>query len=221
MIALISDIHGNYTALQEVLKQIDEMKISEIYCLGDVVGYYSQINECCEELQKRNVKCLMGNHDWYMVAKSFCPRSNSVNDCLKYQRKIISPQNSAWLSTFPIFRQVGNLSLVHGGWCNPIDEYLEPDEEYFDKIEGKFFASGHNHCQTLKKFGAKIYCNPGSIGQPRDGDNRAAFATFDGENFQLYRVEYDFDKVGKLMDEAGFNGYYYGCLKTGSKNLTW
>lgn len=221
MIALISDIHGNYTALQEVLKKIDEMKISEIYCLGDVVGYYTQINECCEELQKRDVKCIMGNHDWYMVAKSFCPRSNSVNDCLKYQRKIITEENLNWLSEFPLFRQAGELSMVHGGWCNPVDEYLEPNEEYFSKIEGKYFASGHNHCQVFKKFGDKIYCNPGSVGQPRDDDSRTAFATFDGKNFHLHRVEYDIDKVGELMDKAGFNGYYYGCLKTGSKNLQW
>lgn len=221
MIAIISDIHGNYIALQEVLKKISEMKISEIYCLGDVVGYYSQVNECCDEIRKRNVKCIMGNHDWYMVAKSFCPRSNSVNDCLEYQRKIITEENLNWLATFPLFRQEGELSMVHGGWCNPIDEYLDPNEEYFSKIGGKYFLSGHNHCQIIKDFDNKIYCNPGSVGQPRDGDNRAAFATFDGKNFQLFRVEYDIDKVGELMEKAGFSGYYYGCLKTGSKNLQW
>ncbi len=77
----------------EVLKSLDSMGISDVYCLGDVVGYYSQINECCEELRARNIKCLMGNHDWYMIADSFCPRSNSVNDCLAYQRKIISKEN--------------------------------------------------------------------------------------------------------------------------------
>lgn len=221
MIAIISDIHGNYTALQGVLKKIDEMEISDIYCLGDIVGYYSQINECCEVLQKRDVKCIMGNHDWYMVAKSFCHRSNSVNDCLKYQKKIITEKNLNWLATFPLFRQFNDVSMVHGGWCNPIDEYLEPTEDYFSRIEGNYFISGHNHHQVIEKFGEKIYCNPGSVGQPRDNDSRAAFATFDGVKFTLHRVEYDIDKIGELMDKAGFNGYYYGCLKTGSKNLQW
>lgn len=221
MIAIISDIHGNYSALKEVLKSIDKMGINEIYCLGDVVGYYTQINECCEELQKRNIKCIMGNHDWYMVAKSFCPRSNSVNDCMKYQREIITSKNLEWLSTFPTHRQFEELSMVHGGWCDPIDEYLEPNEEYFAKIGGKYFASGHTHIQIVQKYGDKVYCNPGSVGQPRDGYNRAAFATFDGEKFQLHRVEYDIDEVGNLMGKAGFSGYYYGCLKTGSKNLQW
>lgn len=221
MIALISDIHGNYTALKEVLKKIDEMGIKEIYCLGDVVGYYTQINECCEELQKRNIKTIMGNHDWYMVAKSFCPRSNSVNDCLKYQNKIITKENYDWLCSLPHYMNVGELSLVHGSWANPIDDYLEPTEEYFSRIEGKYFASGHTHNQVLKEFKEKTYCNPGSIGQPRDNNPKAAFATFDGKHFQTYRVEYDIDKVGKLMEEAGFSGYYYGCLKTGSKTLQW
>lgn len=221
MIAIISDIHGNYTALKEVFNSIDRMGIKDIYCLGDVVGYYTQINECCEELQKRNVKCIMGNHDWYMVAKSFCPRSQSVNDCLAYQGKIIKEENLYWLSTFPVLMKIGELSMVHGGWTDPIDEYLEPTIEYFTKIEGKYFASGHVHIQVVKEFGDKVYCNPGSVGQPRDGDNRAAFATFDNQKFVLHRVEYDFSEVGVLMEQAGFSGYYYGGLKTGSRNLQW
>lgn len=67
MIALISDVHGNYEALKQVLSKIDEMGIQEIFCLGDVVGYYSQVNECCDALRKRQVRCVMGNHDWYMA----------------------------------------------------------------------------------------------------------------------------------------------------------
>lgn len=221
MIALISDIHGNYTALKEVLKEIDKMGIKEIYCLGDVVGYYTEINECCEELQKRNIKTIMGNHDWYLAAKSFCPRSNSVNDCLRYQRQIITEDNYNWICSLPLFLNVEELSAVHGGWTNAIDEYLDPTEEYFAKIEGKYFASGHVHKQTVKIFHDKIYCNPGSVGQPRDNDPRAAFATFDGNSFNLHRIEYDVDKVGELMEKVGFSGYYYGCLKTGAKNLQW
>ncbi|SFL45299.1 metallophosphoesterase family protein [Pelosinus propionicus] len=221
MIGIISDIHGNYTALLEVLNSLDAMGIKDIYCLGDVVGYYSQINECCVELRKRDIKCIMGNHDWYMVAKSFCPRSNSVNDCMKYQRTVIAKENFDWLSSLPIFRNIQGISMVHGGWCDPIDEYLDPQEEYFARITGKYFMSGHTHIQAIRKFGDKIYCNPGSVGQPRDNNPESAFATFDGENFFLHRVKYDVDQVGKLMDKAGFSGYYYGCLKTGSRNLQW
>lgn len=220
-IALISDIHGNYEALRSVLNSIDKMQINEIFCLGDIVGYYSQVNECCDELRKRNVKCIIGNHDWYLVADSFCQRSRSVNDCLKYQRQVITQDNKSWLYSLPIIRKEYGISMVHGSWTNPIDDYLEPTEEYFNKIEGFYFASGHTHIQRLEKYTHKTYCNPGSVGQPRDNDNRAAFATFDGTKFALHRVSYDIDKVGTLMERAGFNGYYYGCLKIGAKNLCW
>lgn len=220
MIALISDIHGNYIALKEVLSVIDHLDISEIYCLGDIVGYYPQVNECCEELKKRNVRCILGNHDWHMISNTNCKRSNSVNDCLNYQRKIIKPSNLEWLLTFPICRKINNLSLVHGGWNNPIDEYVDPTKEYFDLINDQFFASGHTHKQILKYFGKKVYCNPGSVGQPRDGNYKAAFATFDGERFELFRIDYDVDEICKIMSKAGFSEYYYNRLKNGAANFS-
>lgn len=221
MIALVSDIHGNYTALTEVLAKIDSMGINEIYCLGDTAGYYTEINECCDELRKRNIKALMGNHDWYLAGNGFCQRSKSVNDCLEYQRTIITKENHEWLRSLPVFLSVGELSLVHGGWGDPIDEYVDPTGEYFNKINGKYFASGHTHRQVICDFWDNVYCNPGSVGQPRDNDPKAAFATFDGTGFQLHRVEYDFNRVGDLMEKAGFSGYYYHCLRTGARKLGW
>jgi len=215
---LISDIHGNFEALKKVLAALDAMNISEIYCLGDVVGYYSQVNECCDELIARGITSLMGNHDWYMAGGGFCPRSRSVNDCLVYQRKVITEENLNWIRTFQIQKRMANIQMVHGGWADPIDEYLQPTEEYFSRISGEIFISGHTHFQSLHKFGNKTYCNPGSVGQPRDNDPRAAFAVYDGE-ITLYRVEYDMQKVFEGMDKAGFSDYYYGCLKTGAKNL--
>ena len=218
-IAFISDIHGNYEALKTVLSEIDRMGISEVYCAGDIVGYYCQVNEVCYELRKREIPCIMGNHDWYMAGGGFCPRSKSVEDCLIYQRKIIEKENLEWLKTFPLNLHIGNIHMVHGGWTDPIDEYLKPTKEYFDKVEGNIFVSGHTHVQSLHHFGEKIYCNPGSVGQPRDGDPRAAFAVFNGKDFTLHRVEYDMQIIFDLMESAGFNDYYYGGLQTGSKNL--
>mgnify|MGYP001033040259 CR=1 FL=1 len=220
MIAIISDIHGNYEALKKVLEMIDGMEITEIYCLGDIVGYYSQVNECCNELRERNVKCLIGNHDWYMISGTKCMRSHSVNDCLEYQRKTISDTNLKWLSELPVIINKEKVSMVHGGWINPLDEYLDvSNKKYFDDIQGRIFISGHTHIQRIYKYGNKTYGNPGSVGQPRDGDSRAAFATFDGNSFTGYRVEYDIDKVGRLMKQAGFSSYYYGCLYDGASKL--
>jgi putative phosphoesterase len=218
-IGFISDIHGNYEALKSVLAELDKMNVSEIYCLGDVVGYYSQVNECCDELRNRNIPCLMGNHDWYMAGGGSCPRSKSVNDCLAYQRKVITAENLKWVRSFLVHNKVLNIHMVHGGWSDPIDEYIyEPSNEYFSKIEGEVFMSGHTHIQTLNKFGEKVYCNPGSVGMPRDNNPRSAFAVLDQE-ISLHRVDYDMEKVFYLMDKAGFNDYYYGSLKTGARNL--
>lgn len=219
-IGLISDIHGNYEALKAVLGKFDEMNVSEIYCLGDVVGYYPQINECCEELRTRQIQCIMGNHDWYMVSGGFCPRSKSVNDCLIYQRGIITKNNLHWLYDLPIQRVVKNIHMVHGGWADPIDEYLlTPTAEYFLNIPGDIFVSGHTHIQLLVEFDGKKYCNPGSVGQPRDGDPKAAFGIYNNGEFYLHRVEYNPQKVYAIMKDAGFSDYYYGCLKTGSRTL--
>jgi putative phosphoesterase len=217
--AFISDIHGNYEALKSVLAEIDRLSATRIYCAGDVAGYYSQINECCRALREREIPCVMGNHDWYMAGGGVCLRSRSVNDCLAYQRTVIEPAHLEWLRTFPVFREIGEIRLVHGGWGDPIDEYLKPSAEYFDQLEGQVFVTGHTHLQTVQRFGDKIYCNPGSVGQPRDGDPRAAFAIYENGDFTLHRVEYDMQKVFDLMEAAGFNDYYYGGLKTGARSL--
>lgn len=217
--AFISDIHGNFEALKVVLTEIDRLGVDRIFCLGDVVGYYSQVNECCDELRKRGIPSVMGNHDWYLAGGGFCMRSKSVNDCLEYQRKIISRENIEWIRSFPLFRDVDELRMVHGGWTDPIDEYLDPSIEYFDQVDGSVFISGHTHRQIVKSFGEKIYCNPGSVGQPRDGDPRAAFAIYESGEFALYRFEYNMERVFELMESAGFNEFYYGGLKTGAPRL--
>lgn len=222
MIGIISDIHGNYTALQCVLSELRSCNVTKIYCLGDVVGYYTQINECCEALRENDISCILGNHDWYLAWNGFCARSKSVNDCLRYQREIITEDNLQWLRYLPLTITAENISMVHGGWSNPIDEYLEPTEDYFSHISGSVFASGHTHIARTEIYDNGIlYCNPGSVGQPRDGDNRASYALWDGSEFNIRRVEYDYNEVGVLMEKAGFCGYYYGCLKNGSQRLCW
>lgn len=206
MIALVSDIHGNYPALAAVLAEIDRMGLQRIICLGDVAGYYCAVNECIEALRARAAVNLMGNHDYYLCSGTGCPRSTSANVCLDYQRQVITEDNRRWLAASPSRYAVDGLSMVHGGWNDPIDEYLyQLSEEYFAALEGTHFVSGHTHVQGVWQFAQKVYCNPGSVGQPRDGDPRAAFAVWKDERLTLHRVEYDITATCKLMEQAGFD----------------
>jgi predicted phosphodiesterase len=147
-------------------------------------------------------------------------RSKTANICLEYQRNNITEDNLKWIASFPVFRKKDDLAMVHGGWINPIDEYLiKPSAEYFEALPNRFFASGHTHKQLSNKFKSKNYCNPGSIGQPRDGDKRAAFAIFDGKEFELKRVNYDVEEICNLMQQAGFNEYHYNRLRYGAEHF--
>lgn len=217
MIAIISDIHGNYAALCSVLEQIDRLGVQDIICLGDVGGYYSQINQCCDALRERGILTLMGNHDWYLAAGRECPRSNSANRCLDYQRAVIRPDNLAWLSGLKPQAEVHGMHIVHGGWSDPLDEYVTPSSAYFADLPGRVFASGHTHVPCIWEGAGKLYCNPGSVGQPRDGDARAAFAIWDGAAFALLRCAYDISAIQSHMREAGFTPYFYENLELGAR----
>ena len=218
MIAIISDVHGNYPALKAVLNQIDSIGCSRIFSLGDVAGYYCMLNECIEVLRERDIVNIMGNHDNYIVSHASCPRSNSANRCLEFQQHILSDTNRSWLEgSFPRL-DFDDISMVHGGWNDPLDEYLTHiDKGYFSHREGTFFLSGHTHVQIRMDMLGKLYCNPGSVGQPRDGIPTAAFAVLEGQDITLYRVKYDIDLIAFEMNKAGFEPYYYENLYTGCR----
>lgn len=220
MIALISDIHGNYPALSAVLDEIEEVGVERIFCLGDVAGYYCQINECCEELRRRRVECVLGNHEWHLISGVPFPRSRTATNCIRYQKKTITADNLEWLRSFPVIRIEDQLAMVHGGWLNPIDEYLDVTECYFDEIAGSFFASGHTHRQCKISCEGGRYCNPGSVGQPRDGDCRAAYALFNGQDFELRRTNYNIEAICTAMNDEGFDEYLYERLWHGWANFT-
>ena len=217
MIGIISDIHGNHEALKAVLEYLEQSQVNSIVCLGDVAGYYCQINECCETLQKLSIPTLMGNHDYYLTSGEGCPRSNSANQCLEHQRQIIEADNYHWLSSLPDKMDWHGISMRHGGWHDPLDEYMVPSKEYFANFSGQFFSSGHTHVPVLWNSGNIFYCNPGSVGQPRDGDCKASFAIYCRGKFTLHRVAYDYKKVQMQMKKAGFPSYFYTNLASGSR----
>jgi predicted phosphodiesterase len=219
MIAIISDIHGNYPALTSALEEIDRLGITEVISLGDIAGYYPMINECIDELRRRNIVNLMGNHDDYLCSNVEITRSKSASELLEYQRKVISKDNLEWLSQSTEFYNKGDVSMVHGGWNHPTEEYLyNISDRYFEDLKFKYFFCGHSHVQKLIKMkSGKNFCNPGSIGQPRDGDPRAAFAVLKTGKVELKRIEYDIDRIANAMKSLGFPGSYFQNLYEGKR----
>ena len=221
MIAVISDIHGNYPALKAVIEDIKKSGCDSIISLGDVAGYYCFINECISLCREVGVVNILGNHDYYLTRGIRCPRSYSVNLCLEYQTKVITTENLKWLQSSLPFLDLEDqsVSLRHGGWIDPLDEYIYDFSFAMvrDRSE-RIYASGHTHKQLLRSEDSKIYFNPGSVGQPRDHDARAAYAIItDDYDVILKRVEYPIKDTILAMRKAGFQDRYSECLLNGTK----
>lgn len=219
MIGIISDIHGNYPALCAVLRALEQIRCNKILCLGDVAGYYCMVNECICELKERGITNLLGNHDYYLIKGSECKRSLTVNECIRYQRKIINNDNLKWLEKSLLTYDDTVFSARHGGWNDPTDEYVrEFDFSKARTCKARIFISGHTHIQMIQDNGEIVYFNPGSVGQPRDHDCRAAFAVLD-DNYKvhLYREDYDIEHIVYEMRHAGFDNYVTEGLFTGTR----
>ena len=217
MTGFISDIHGNYPALSAVIDVLEKKGVGEIYSLGDVAGYYPMINECINLLAAHSVKNILGNHDNYLVNNIECSRSVTVNSSILYQRGIITPENLTWLSASGMFYHYPSFFSVHGGLNDYLEEYTEiPDFSGFP-VGVSLFLCGHTHKQLYAEKDGRRFCNPGSVGQPRDNDPRAAFAILqDNGEIELCRTEYDINKTAEAAKNAGFKKRVYCGLFTGS-----
>ena len=219
-LAIISDIHGNYPALKEVLNDIDKAGTQVIICLGDIAGYYCQVNECIDLLRERGIHCLLGNHDYYMISGTCC-ESKTVKICIDYQRTIIREDNLDWLKSLEPEYDTDEISFRHAGWNDAVEERVSTfDFTWVRAYSQKLFLSGHTHIQGIQKDDEsdKLYCNPGSVGQPRDDDPRAAYAIIDSEGrVELRRVRYDIDAIVEKMKEANQGDWIWKGLYTGEK----
>lgn len=217
MLGIISDVHGNYPALSAVLNELDAMGCENIVSLGDVAGYYCMINECIEELRERSVVNILGNHDFYIINNQKCERSYTVNQCLEYQKRILKNENLDWLKESVPYIKEKDWWMVHGGWNNYLDEYIcEFDFLNHPNEEIELFISGHTHIQKMVRGEIATYVNPGAVGQPRDGIPKAAYAVINnGGHVQLFRTEYDIDRIFFEMKKAGFQDRITACLYEG------
>ena len=228
-ILVISDVHGNRTALDAVLADAGE--VNETWCLGDVVGYGPQPNECIERIQSlTKLTCMMGNHDYAIIGDEALETFNiDAKKALIWQKTILSGTSDVFLKSLAKEAVVrGDVTLAHGSPRDSIWEYVM--NTLVARINLAYFKTnwcfvGHSHFQAIFQYHAekndltieiprigdrydlteRAILNPGSVGQPRDRDPRAAYAIFDPEahTWQPRRVEYDIKAVQKLILAVG------------------
>lgn len=224
-IAFISDIHGNYPALKSVLQDIDTLDVDKIYCLGDLVGYYSQINEVINTIRSRGIECILGNHDYAMIHnRGVIERSVTCTNVLTQQLGYITSENLNFIRSLntSMLIQAGDYAIfsVHGGLNDYVDEYLPLlSENYFKALDKNIthVITGHNHLPMVERYGHILYANSGSVGQPRDFNPMACYVIFEDGMFTIHRVSYNVDETIQQMKIDGFPDYIADVLRKGCK----
>lgn len=231
---VISDIHANLAAFEAVLQDVSKRRLQYdiVWCLGDVVGYGPDPNECIGLLRTLPHICLAGNHDWAVLGKlgieTFHENAAFV---VEWTRSQLSKENLNYLRARPEQDVQGDYLLVHASPREPIWEYVldvSVAEENFGylptmcalvghtHVPAMFVKDGHTHAvhvtvpspstPTSLKRGSHYIVNPGGVGQPRDGDPRAAYALLDTQAliWTQHRVEYAIKRTQDRMRSAGF-----------------
>ncbi len=217
LIGLISDVHANLPALQAVLDKLENC--DEIYCCGDIVGYYPYPNEVIEMLRDYEINSVLGNHDYSVLTGDVSGYNYVAETTLRWTISHIKDENIEFLSELPFSISTNYFSVYHGKPGEGLEvlfEYIFP--EYLNDVSfDENVVIGHTHIQFVKWFDDKFVLNPGSVGQPRDGDSRAAYAVFDSECFKikLKRTNYNIDEVCDAVDKAGLPTYLCDRLYMG------
>ena len=207
MIGIISDIHANLPALKAVLEDLGDADF--IVCAGDLVGYNPYPNEVVKIIKDMGIPCIRGNHDRAIIARDFSHFNPIAVEACQWTLEHLSRESMAYLASLKDYIKLNlegkRISIHHGSpWDE--DEYIYPDmvnESFLEYEESDVLIMGHTHVPFVKKFSRGIILNPGSVGQPRDGDPRASFATIDGEEVRIHRVEYDIEEVYNEILKAG------------------
>jgi len=196
-VGVISDVHGNLPALDAVFE--DMPAVDALVNAGDVVGYNPWPAACVDAMRERAVPTVVGNHDRAVVDETEFRFNDMAAAGVRYARRELDETELAWLDGLPEQRRLfeGRLRLVHGHPDNP-NHYTYPDEFSPSLLEDEdVLVMGHTHVQHAERYPEGTVLNPGSVGQPRDGDPRAAYAVVDLETTRVesYRVEYDVEAV--------------------------
>ncbi len=225
---ILSDIHSNLEAFEAVEKAFEAQKVGEnIICVGDTVGYGADPNECVRKIASLNAKNILGNHDAAVIDKTDITYFNEVaKDAVYWTVDNLNTSSRSYLEKLELIYDADPFTVVHGTLHNP-EEFIymmgvQEALRTFGIMERKICFIGHSHVPgvfvlkeeevsyvepgkiKLEK-DAKYIINAGSVGQPRDGDNRACYCIYDSEKEEInfYRVEYDIKSAQKRILDAG------------------
>jgi diadenosine tetraphosphatase ApaH/serine/threonine PP2A family protein phosphatase len=228
-IAIISDIHSNLPAFEAVLARIADQGCQEIWCLGDVVGYGAQAAECLALTRDRATHCVQGNHDHAVHDPDKMGNFNRhAAAAVLHNRDCLEEEDLQWLGDLPTRIDLEGGTILCHGTPEDRDHYLLLPEDMMRLTANLQITSGggccffgHTHIQLVwtgegvepvkgpgefsLREGRRWLCNPGSVGQPRDRDVRAAFAILDTDAGRVIqeRVEYDIEAAQKSILAAG------------------
>ena len=231
-VVVISDIHGNLHALDAVLEAEGD-RYDALWCLGDIVGYGARPNECVDRIRELSTLALAGNHDLAVVGKVSVDRfGGDAGRAARWTREVLGAEQEAWLATLEPAAREGAVALAHGSPRDPIWEYVIDGPGAAIALahagDAQLVLVGHTHIpMSARSVGdrvtgghappgreenlaadVRLLANPGSVGQPRDGDSRASYLVVDIDNDRPVRVEfrrvaYDAALSAKEIEEAG------------------
>jgi putative phosphoesterase len=236
-VAVITDIHGNLPALQAALARIEVLGIESVLCGGDLVGYGPRPNEVCALIAEREIPTIYGNYDYaiardeedcgcaYVTAHDRELGQLSVDWTLAHT----SRESKQFMRALPFDLRfsVGDVTghLVHGS-PRKVNEYLFEDKpaRLYERLaaaeSGPVLVFGHTHKPWVHEYGEVLFVNCGSVGKPKDGDPRGAFAVLSsgsgGVAVSIERVEYDAGAVAAEIRQVGLPGELADKLLAGS-----
>ncbi|SRR5712692_9467585 len=219
LVAVFSDIHSNLEAFNEVLKAAGS--VDRYLCLGDIVGYGANPNEVIQLIKQHEMLAIRGNHDDAVLtgrAAGFNPIAASA---VEWTGRNIRPEGLTFLQNLPLQLHVQldglRAHMVHGSPDEPLEEYIYPDEtsdrleSFLTLTEADLLLLGHTHIPMNIRLVKGRVLNPGSVGQPRDGDPKASFAIMkvEGRSVEcsIHRVQYDIEKAARKILDSGLPSF--------------
>ncbi|MCX6354121.1 MAG: metallophosphoesterase family protein [Candidatus Aureabacteria bacterium] len=224
--ALISDIHGNTDALHAVLADIEKSGADKLLCLGDIVGYGAEPEECLREVRSEKIDTIQGNHDSATVGTTPLEHFNEyAKEAVLWTAARLGAEDKKYLRDLPLTRDYGGFTIVHSSLDAPHEWHYIVDmlaaRRCFELLTERICFIGHSHVPLVFTESGSLSCgreseiairedaryiiNIGSVGQPRDGDSRASYGFYDTEamRVEIRRVPYDIRSVQIKIESAG------------------